>query len=537
MMTTLKNLAGKWGKEPESETFPSTIAGFGYKFTDKGELRNEKTGARFEFNVRPNDAGYNQRHYEALGETITEHVYKLLEEDCELVRVNLPLNAADGDPVSFIFRSTDFFTNKDKLLVLIHGTGVVRAGQWARRLIINENLDWGTQIPYIKRAMREGYAVIVLNTNRNRAQDASGVMSPIKGNTTPENHARYVWDNLVQQSPAQKVYVVAHSYGGHVVFSLVTGFVSAVERITKIAFTDSAHNLHSLNEKTLLWVQERTINWVTSHRPLGDDLTVSSRKGLNTVSAGVLAHEATSQSAFDAVFNFFSMPSVSDLDKEKADSAGSEHVSIEKSLLEKGNSPCDNYKNDDQSSALSVKDEVTAGEQTSEAAADGDKSSASSVKDEVTASEQTSKAAADGDKSSALSVKDEVTASEQTSKAAADGDKSSALSVKDEVTASEQTSEAAADGDKSSALSVKDEVTASEQTSEAAADGDKSSALSVKDEVTASEQTSEAAADGDKSSALSVKDEVTASEQTSKAAADGDKSSALSVKDEVTASE
>lgn len=49
--------------------------------------------------------------------------------------------------------SEDALTNPDKLLVLIHGNGVVRAGQWARRLIINEDLDSGTQIPYIKRAV------------------------------------------------------------------------------------------------------------------------------------------------------------------------------------------------------------------------------------------------------------------------------------------------------------------------------------------------------------------------------------------------
>lgn len=75
-----------------------------------------------------------------------------------------------------------------QLLVLMHGSGVVRAGQWARRytkivflifldrltkillifrLIINENLDTGTQLPFIERAIKEGYAVIVTNTNDN----------------------------------------------------------------------------------------------------------------------------------------------------------------------------------------------------------------------------------------------------------------------------------------------------------------------------------------------------------------------------------
>ena len=75
---------------------------------------------------------------------------------------------------SFIFESGDART-ADKLMVLIHGSGVVRAGQWARRLvsftfhtnaashfnssnilharlIINDCLDSGTQLPFIKRS-------------------------------------------------------------------------------------------------------------------------------------------------------------------------------------------------------------------------------------------------------------------------------------------------------------------------------------------------------------------------------------------------
>ena len=38
-----------------------------------------------------------------------------------------------NDPSSFIFASEDALSNPDKLMILIHGSGVVRAGQWARR--------------------------------------------------------------------------------------------------------------------------------------------------------------------------------------------------------------------------------------------------------------------------------------------------------------------------------------------------------------------------------------------------------------------
>ncbi|XP_009582912.1 PREDICTED: protein FAM172A-like [Fulmarus glacialis] len=98
---------------------------------------------------------------------ITKYVYELLQKECHLKKVTLPVDATESEPKSFIFMSEDALTNPDKLLVLIHGNGVVRAGQWARRLIINEDLDSGTQIPYIKRATEEGYGVIVLNPNEN----------------------------------------------------------------------------------------------------------------------------------------------------------------------------------------------------------------------------------------------------------------------------------------------------------------------------------------------------------------------------------
>lgn len=66
------------------------------------------------------------------------------------------MDATDDEPRSFIYLSQDAVTNPNKLLVLIQGSGVVRAGQWARRLIINQDLDSGTQIPFIMKAMEVG---------------------------------------------------------------------------------------------------------------------------------------------------------------------------------------------------------------------------------------------------------------------------------------------------------------------------------------------------------------------------------------------
>ena len=45
------------------------------------------------------------------------------------------------------------------------------------RLIINDNLDCGTQLPFIKKAVEDGYGVMVLNTNLNRVTQDGKQMS------------------------------------------------------------------------------------------------------------------------------------------------------------------------------------------------------------------------------------------------------------------------------------------------------------------------------------------------------------------------
>ncbi|XP_067263319.1 cotranscriptional regulator ARB2A homolog isoform X4 [Chanodichthys erythropterus] len=245
--------------EPPLE-FPETLEGFEYAFNEHGQLRHINTGEPFVFNYKEDLHRWNQKRYEALGEIITKYVYELLEKDCNLKKEILPVDATEGEPKSFIYMSEDALTNPEKIMVLIQGSGVVRAGQWARRLIINEDLNSGTQIPFINRAKEEGYGVIVLNPNENSLEvekvpdpakkpspDASDEPAekrerkeereskkkkdfyekyrnpqkeremehiPIRENSTPEEHTVYVWDQFISKSLAKNIFIVAHSYGG-----------------------------------------------------------------------------------------------------------------------------------------------------------------------------------------------------------------------------------------------------------------------------------------------------------------------------------
>ncbi|XP_032131066.1 cotranscriptional regulator FAM172A isoform X4 [Cebus imitator] len=334
--------------------FPDTLEGFEYAFNEKGQLRHIKTGEPFVFNYREDLHRWNQKRYEALGEIITKYVYELLEKDCNLKKISIPVDATETEPKSFIYMSEDALTNPQKLMVLIHGSGVVRAGQWARRLIINEDLDSGTQIPFIKRAVDEGYGVIVLNPNenyievekpkihvqsssdssdepaekrerkdkvsketkkrrdfyekyRNPQREKEMMQLYIRENGSPEEHAIYVWDHFIAQSAAENVFFVAHSYGGLAFVELMIQREADVKnKVTAVALTDSVHNVwHQEAGKTIReWMRENCCNWVSSSEPL-DTSVESMLPDCPRVSAGTDRHELTSWKSFPSIFKFF----------------------------------------------------------------------------------------------------------------------------------------------------------------------------------------------------------------------------------------
>ncbi|KAB7504470.1 hypothetical protein Anas_10787, partial [Armadillidium nasatum] len=212
--------------------FPDTIEGFGYEFSEDGKLQQIDTGEPFEFVMKEDDHAYNQKRYEALGELITPVIYNLLEERCGLKRYPVPVDANEKEPSTFIFCSENY-SESEKLLILIHGSGVVRAGQWARRLIINDSLNSGTQIPFIERGIKEGYGILVMNTNDNQCKDFK---TRIRGSESPESHGKYVWENYVRNCKAKKIAVIAHSYGGVVATSLYKKYKEEFEeRVFSVA--------------------------------------------------------------------------------------------------------------------------------------------------------------------------------------------------------------------------------------------------------------------------------------------------------------
>ncbi|XP_066844735.1 cotranscriptional regulator ARB2A isoform X5 [Anser cygnoides] len=263
--------------EPPLE-FPDTLEGFEYIFNEKGQLRHAKTGEPFVFNYREDLHRWNQKRYEALGEIITKYVYGLLEKECHLKKVTLPVDATESEPKSFIFMSEDALTNPDKLLVLIHGNGVVRAGQWARRLIINEDLDSGTQIPYIKRAIEEGYGVIVLNPNENYIEvEKTKAQVHLSSDSSDEPAEKRERKDKIQKETKKRRDFYEKYRNPQKEKETMQMYIRMIQReaevknkVTAVALTDSVHNVwHQEAGKTIReWMRENCFNWVSSSEPL-----------------------------------------------------------------------------------------------------------------------------------------------------------------------------------------------------------------------------------------------------------------------------
>ncbi|KAG4073413.1 hypothetical protein HA402_007669 [Bradysia odoriphaga] len=285
----------------QQNAFPKTLEGFGYGFNDKGQLRqiDPSTGLctdkPFEFAIS-SEHERNQQHYEALGDVITEYVYELLEKN-GLHKIYIPSDVPESD-ATFVFATKRDLKDVKKLLILINGSGVVRAGQWARRLIMNQSLDHGTQIPYIKLARQNGYDVLVLNTNDNERNDED-----IPGHASPSEHANSVWSQMIADANIEAIAIVAHSFGGVVTMDLAHQHAKAFRnQVFAVGLTDSVHM--SLPPGIREHLQNIGRNWVTSAQPLNTPSKYQHHLDVQRLSAGHKEHEWTSWSAIDVLFEF-----------------------------------------------------------------------------------------------------------------------------------------------------------------------------------------------------------------------------------------
>ena len=120
-------------------------------------------------------------------------------------------------------------------MVLIQGTGAVRAGVWARSVCINESIEKGSMLPLLHAAALHNMSVIVFNPNLHRHQGQA-----IPYCHTMESHSLFAWKKYVSPTRFRRLFIVAHSAGGSCLASIQKMFSDEFYiRVGKVALTDS----------------------------------------------------------------------------------------------------------------------------------------------------------------------------------------------------------------------------------------------------------------------------------------------------------
>ncbi|EGC28262.1 hypothetical protein DICPUDRAFT_160425, partial [Dictyostelium purpureum] len=130
----------------------------------------------------------------------------------------------------------------------------------------------------------------------------------VKGSESSQNHVLYVFDHFISKSPAKKIIIVAHSFGGVNTCHLLDNRAEKIEnRLAGIALTDSVHSISSKSNqftKSFFGNQDKTINFIRSEEEVGTDLGFSKPQGCRIASAGHTIHEFTSAFCKVPLFNF-----------------------------------------------------------------------------------------------------------------------------------------------------------------------------------------------------------------------------------------
>ncbi|KCV71768.1 hypothetical protein H696_01186 [Fonticula alba] len=272
-------------------------------------------GSPFTFDVFGGRHGENQARYEQIGDVVALHVeWLLMLPPFGLTLGTVPLPGKvpvsaflDASPRELeLLRSRIYFSPNyatcERLVVLIQGKGAVRPGQWARSLIMNDNMEAGAIFPYLREIFARGLGVIVLNPNNNHVEFPGAKRLPIPGSENAIAHTLYVWENFIRPAACSSIDFVVHSFGGVCAVELLAKIEHRrdFKRINQVLFTDSFHDDDVLPRSTRVWLSKNSVNFAASTLPAGTKIGRPSEGALQ-VSAGHPRHEYSSCKAMSMV--------------------------------------------------------------------------------------------------------------------------------------------------------------------------------------------------------------------------------------------
>lgn len=222
-----------------------------------------------------------------------------------------------------VFMSANYKDCK-RLLVFVTSSNGVCPGIWSRSLLLKSGINAGSMLPYMQRAMHEGYGILVTNPNANSIVSSSTtnnkISVSIEGSETPERHMEYVWDHFIRTSQVRRVFFVGFGYGGVLVKHILdTRGEELIRRNGAIALIESSHKVEDSDAqyvKTIL--AHRSVCWQSSQVDYGMEIVndAAVRTGCTMFSAGMPTMHGSSNLAYtvnavmEPLFAFFKVRDV-----------------------------------------------------------------------------------------------------------------------------------------------------------------------------------------------------------------------------------
>eukprot|EP00968_Pinguiococcus_pyrenoidosus_P001065 scaffold48_cov311-Pinguiococcus_pyrenoidosus.AAC.260 len=223
---------------------------------------------------------------------------------------------------------TEDWSNATKLLVVIQNASGAQMGIWSRSLALKMGLRTGSMLPYLERAVQDGFGVLVLRPNANSVyiQDEPNARPRkmlIEGSSSPSEHAIYVWDNVVRHAAARHICLLGIGAGGALAKELLQREMVRVKeagegednRIAGIC-TIEASSILDADEAadTKDFLNQFAVNFDSSEAPMGYRLpSVALRLGCTTMSVGPIPEAAegntgwSPSAALESTFRFLTM--------------------------------------------------------------------------------------------------------------------------------------------------------------------------------------------------------------------------------------
>ncbi|KAF1334071.1 Agc/akt protein kinase, partial [Globisporangium splendens] len=227
-------------------------------------------------------------HQDEIINAVVKYVQDSMKKELGFKEVFLP--SADAPVKANLFVSGNYETCK-KLLVFVAVSRGLFPGLWSRGLVLHAGVKSGSMLEYFRKAIDEGYGIIVANPNKNVIVLRDGKQRiQIPGSASPEEHMDSLWDTYIANSQARRVYFLGYSYGGVLIkYLLQSRGDQFMRRNGAIALIESSHRIEDGDSQSVKGIlAHRTMYWESNDLPFQTKLDGDAphRTGCTCLSAG-----------------------------------------------------------------------------------------------------------------------------------------------------------------------------------------------------------------------------------------------------------